>query len=333
MVLISSLILNKPSTRAELLEKIGKLLYVIGQTPIKCFNIGSYKLCMKLEYINPTGSHKDRIALYMVKRAAEEGIVKPGDCIAEISSGNTATSVAWVASRLGLKALLFVEKHASETKKNLIRSLGGQLVEIGDEGKDRGWAMEEAERRGCYLLDQMSNDANHFAHYETTAMEILVQVGEWIDAFVMGVGTAGTVTGVGRRLKETIGSTLVVSVSPKDSPIVGGKGEGETIEGLTVSIVPELYKKYGKYVDKAIGVDPGDAIIGVSVLASVTGILPGPSTGAAFVAATRLIEQGLLDRGSTILIIAADRILRYPSILRKLRVGANGTELLKIWQQ
>ncbi len=291
-----------------------------------------YRLCIKLEYVNPTGSHKDRIALYMVKKAIEEGDVGPGDCVAEISSGNTATSVAWVAWRLGLGAVLFVEKHASTLKKDLIRSLGGKLIEISDEGMDRVTAREKAIEMGCFLLDQMSNDANHLAHYETTAAEIMEATRGQVDAFIMGVGTAGTVTGVGRRLKEVIGSTFVVSVSPKDSPIVGGSGKGETIEGLTVSIVPELYKRYQKYIDRAIGVEPERALDGISALATATGILGGPSTGAAFVAATRLIEEGLIDKGSTIVIVAADRLIRYPSVLERLHLGIHGTELLKTWQ-
>ncbi len=300
---------------------------------MECFRAGSYRLCVKLEYVNPTGSHKDRIALYMIKRAIEEGAVGPGDCVAEISSGNTATSVAWVAWRLGLRAVLFVEKHASKLKKDLIRSLGGELIEISDEGMDREAAREKAVEMGCFLLDQMANDANHLAHYETTALEILEGTGRDVDAFIMGVGTAGTVTGVGRRLKEVIGSTLVVSVSPKDSPIVGGSGKGETIEGLTVSIVPELYKRYRKYVDKAIGVEPQEAIYGISALATMTGLLVGPSTGAAFVAATRLINEGEIDKGATIVIVAADRLIRYPSVLERLRLGVHGTELLKTWQE
>ena len=318
------------SSREELLASIDKIRRIIGSTPVKCFNIGIYRLCVKLEYVNPTGSHKDRIALYMVRGAIESGSLGPGGCVAEVSSGNTAASVAWIAWSLGLRPVLFVEARASETKKNLIKMLGGELVEIHDEGLGRDWVRERAEEMGCILLDQLSNELNHLAHYETTAVELLGQV-EQIDAFVMGVGTGGTVTGVARRLREHHANTLVVAVTPRGSKLAGGPG-ADTIEGLTSYTVPEVYQRHSSLVDRILEVSQNEALAGVEALAQATGLLAGPSTGAAFAAASRLIAEGAVDPGSTVVIIAADSLARYPQLSDRLRLGSGrGNALLNSW--
>ncbi|ABM79988.1 PLP-dependent cysteine synthase family protein [Hyperthermus butylicus] len=322
---------SKPSSREELLQAIERLSRIVGGTPTKCFTLGSYRFCVKLEYVNPAGSHKDRIALYMIKGAIESGAVDPGGCVAEVSSGNTATSVAWIAHLLGLRSVLFVEKTASAVKKKLIRMFGGEIVEVTTEGSGRERAREEIAQMGCFFLDQMANEMNHLAHYETTASELLSQV-KHVDAFVMGVGTAGTVTGVGRRLKETLGNTLNVAVTPKGSALAGGRGE-DHIEGLVSDFVPDIYSRYSRYVDRVVEVSSSEAIIGIAALLRATGLLAGPSTGAAFVAATRLVECGALDRGSTIVIVAADHLSRYPDIIAKIKPHSPQVdELLKAWQ-
>jgi len=312
--------ISRSSSRQEMLERLARLLSLTGATRLRCATLGSMELCVKLEYSNPTGSHKDRIALYMLKGAIAEGLLSPGGCVAEISSGNTAAAVAWAASFLGLRPLLFVEKRASSIKKNLIRSLGGEIIEIGDEGLTRDWAREEAERRGCLLLDQMDNDYNMLAHYETTGLELVHQTSGRLDAFVMGVGTGGTVTGAGRRLKEVLGNTLVAAVTPRGSPLAGGDGaEADEIEGLVSRSIPGLVERYGRgIIDRVVEVSFPEALRGVRRLLRSVGVAVGPSTGAALVAAEKLVEAGIIDRGARVAIIAADSLARYPRVMEAL---------------
>lgn len=310
----------RPRSRAEALRVLARLQSLVGWTPVHCLEhpLG-FRLCVKLEYGNPTGSHKDRIALYMLRAALREGFVSPGGCVAEVSSGNTAAAVAWAASLAGLRPLLFVEKTASPVKKSLIRLMGGELVEIGDEGLTRDWAREEARRRGCVFLDQMDNENNMLAHYETTGRELLHQLHGRVDAFVMGVGTGGTVTGVGRRLREELGNTLVVAVAPKGSPVAGGPGAGEGIEGLASGSAPGLFRRYSPgVVDRVEEATLREALRGVLRLYRLAGVLAGPSTGAALAVAERLAEEGVIARGSTVAIIAADSLTRYPPLLEEL---------------
>jgi len=328
----SVMLLPKPSSRTELLAALERLKRIIGATPTKCFRIGSFNLCIKLEYANPAGSHKDRIALYMIRGAVESGELGPGGCVAEVSSGNTATSVAWLAHVLGLKSILFVERAASEVKKRLIRMFGAEIIYVETEGTGRKEARDKLRGTDCIFLDQMSNDMNHLAHYEMTASEIISSVAT-VDAFVMGVGTAGTVTGVGRRLYEVYGHTLTAAVTPAGSALAGGSGR-DHIEGLVSDFVPDLYNRYGKYVERVIEVSSREAVAGIAAILKATGLLVGPSTGAAFVAATKLIEEGKLDRNSTIVIVAADHLTRYPDIIPMVDTGsAEVEELLNKWQQ
>ena len=323
---------SKPSSRTELLAALEKLKRLIGSTPTKCFKLGAYNLCIKLEYVNPTGSHKDRIALYMIKGAVENGDISPGGCVAEASSGNTATSVAWVANVLGLRPVLFVEETASEVKKKLIRMFGGEIIEAATEGKARLIAREEAAKMGCFFLDQMSNDMNHVAHYETTASELISDLPS-VDAFVMGVGTAGTITGVGRRLYEVYGHTLTAAVTPAGSALAGGPGR-DRIEGLVNDFVPDLYSRYRKYVERVVEISSEEAVKGIAAIMRFTGLLVGPSTGAAFMAATRLIEEGRIDKHSTVVIIAADHLMRYPDIIPKVNPHSEDVgKLLNTWRQ
>jgi len=316
---------STPTSRMEMLEQLARLFSLVGNTRLHCADLGSLELCVKLEFANPTGSHKDRIALYMLKGAIEEGLVSPGDCVAEISSGNTAAAVAWAASFLGLRPLLFVERRASRIKKSLIVSLGGEIIEIGDEGLTRDWAREEAERRGCILLDQMDNDYNMLAHYETTGLELVRQSGGRLDAFVMGVGTGGTITGVGRRLKEMIGSTLVAAVTPRGSPLAGGEGLDE-IEGLMSRSIPGLLKRHGSgVVDIVVDIGLEEALWGVRQLLQRVGVAAGPSSGAAYVAALRLVDEGRLERGSRVAILAADSLARYPWVMERLASTQRGS--------
>lgn len=296
------------------LEEVSRL---VGNTPLVRLREGKLELYVKLEYANPTGSHKDRIAVYMLKRAFREQGLRPGGCVTEASSGNTAVSVAWAARLLGVKATIFVERGASEVKKALVRLLGAEVVEAEEEGEARKLAEERARERGCVFLDQNGNDANHLAHYETTGPEILRQVGE-VDAFVMGVGTGGTVTGVARYLKERLGGhVLVVGVVPKGSPIAGGSGGGR-VEGLASSYEPPLFARYRGYVDAIVEVEPSEAARHSVLLATGHGLLAGPSTGAAYAAVRRLAEEGAIGPRGRVVIVAADALYRYPELIEEI---------------
>lgn len=308
-------------------EGLRKASVLVGWTPLRCFRTVGLELCVKIEYGNPTGSHKDRIALNMLRAAVREGLLRPGDCVAEISSGNTAAAVAWAARLLGLRPVLFVEKQASRIKKLVIESMGGEIVEIGDEGLTRDEAVEKAREMGCFLVDQMRNPYNHLAHYNYTALEILRQADWRIDAFIMGMGTAGTVTGVGRRLHEELGNTLVAAVVPRGSPLDPAASSADRvhrIEGLVSYSVPPLYERYGSSsVDTIVAVTEEEAISGIVGLLEATGIAAGPSTGAAFAAVKRLLEEGRLEQGSRVVIVAADSLTRYPEVM-ELLAGRRG---------
>jgi len=291
------------------------ILGLIGNTPIvrlgRLAGGGVAEVYVKLEYLNPTGSHKDRIAYYMIRDAEERGLIEPGDTVVEASSGNTAISVAWVSSLLGYRAEIFVEKGTSQVKIGLIKALGAKVVEAEEESYAEA-ARRYAEEHGYLFLNQYENEANVRAHYETTGPEIYRQLGGRIDAFVMGIGTGGTISGVGRFLKEKLGERVkIVGVVPRGSRIAGGEG-AERIEGLASDIVPGIWRRYGHVVSEVIEVGFDEALQTMKTLLRSEGILGGLSTGANVYAAMRVAER--LTKG-VVATIAPDTILRYPHIL------------------
>jgi len=297
------------------------ILDLVGKTPlIKLSRIvgeGIAEIYVKLEYLNPTGSHKDRIALYMIRDAEAKGLIKPGDVIVESSSGNTAISVAWAASLLGYKAKIFVEEGTSPVKLKLIRSLGADLIEmptnLPNHPENYVVAAEKySEEHGYFYLNQYSNEANVRAHYETTGPEIYEQLSGNIDAFVMGIGTGGTVAGVGRFLREKLGERVkIVGVVPRNSPIVGGV-ESDRIEGLAIDIVPEIWKRNRDLIDEVMEVSYRDALETMKKLIKYEGILGGLSAGANVYAALKVAEK--LGEGVVVTIIP-DMILRYSHLI------------------
>ncbi len=291
------------------------ILGLIGNTPIvrlgRLAGGGMAEVYVKLEYLNPTGSHKDRIAYYMIRDAEERGLIEPGDTVVEASSGNTAISVAWVSSLLGYRAEIFVEKGTSQVKIGLIKALGARVVEAEEENYAEA-ARRYAEEHGYLFLNQYENEANVRAHYETTGPEIYRQLGGKIDAFVMGIGTGGTISGVGRFLKEKLGEGVkIVGVVPRGSRIAGGEG-AERIEGLASDIVPGIWRRYGHVVSEVIEVGFDEALQTMKTLLRSEGVLGGLSTGANVYAAMRVAER--LTKG-VVATIAPDTILRYPHIL------------------
>ena len=302
------------------LETVEKLTRLVGNTPVlRIQGPRGTRILVKLEYFNPTGSHKDRIALYMVRDALERGQVKPGDYIVEASSGNTAVSVAWVSRQLGLKPVIVVPRSTSSVKVGLLYALGARVVFVDEPNMDLmvETARRLAEELGGYYLNQFANPANPRAHYETTGPELYRQSGGEIDAFVMGVGTGGTITGVGRFLREKLGGRVrIVAVVPRGSPIAGGPGghKADKIEGLAGD-----YKKPVNLdlsvVDEIVEVRAADAERMAIEMARKWGILAGPSSGAAMLVALRVAEE--LGEGATVATLAADSIQRYPWLLEK----------------
>jgi len=298
----------------SLLERLVELKQVVGNTPVlrlRRLFTGGVEVYMKLEFVNPTGSHKDRIAVFMVEDAIRRGLLGPGGTVIEASSGNTAVSVAWVAARLGLKAVIVVEEGVSRRKIGMLKSLGAKVV-YAKQGENVKLASELAEKLGGAWLNQYSNLANHMAHYTATGPEIVRQLGE-VDLFVMGMGTCGTITGVGRFLKEKLGDHVkVVGVVPRGSAIKGGSGEGDRIEGLITSFVPDLCREFSEYVDEIVEVGYDEALKAVRELARNEGILAGVSTGANIVGVRKALEH---FKAKKVVTIAADSMLRYPELL------------------
>lgn len=275
------------------------VLDLVGKTPmVRLRKIAGDRaeIYVKLEYFNPTGSHKDRIAIYMIRDAEARGLIKPGDTVVEASSGNTAISVAWAASILGYRAVIFVEERTSPLKLKLIRSLGSELIEVPAKPPNHpdnyvAAAKRYAEEHGYLYLNQYANEANVRAHYETTAPEIYEQLGGSIDVFVMGIGTGGTISGVGKFLRERIGGRIkLIGVVPRNSPVVGGT-QPDRIEGLAVDIVPDIWTRNKEMIDEVIEVNYQDALETMKKLIKVEGIIGGLSAGANVYATLKVAER------------------------------------------
>lgn len=303
-----------------MLEELDEVSKLIGRTPIISLRRmpppDSASVFLKLEYANPGGSHKDRIGYYMIREAIEGGLIGKGGYLIEISSGNTATAVAWISARLGLKPILILEEEVSRYREASLRLLGAEVMRVeGDEARFSK-AKELEEKLNGVFLNQFENEANFRAHYETTSREIIESMERNVDAFVMGIGTGGTLTGVGKRLKEELGSSVrVIGVVPRGSALIHGRPIYEDrIGGLSKVIFPELYRRYGRYVDEVVEVSEKEAIETAWRIASCEGLLVGPSTGAAVSAALKVAEE--LGRGRRVVTIAADSLFRYPELFK-----------------
>ncbi len=299
------------------------ILRLIGNTPIVRLK-GTARgikanIWVKLEYYNPTGSHKDRIALFMLCRALDEGLVRRGDIVVETSTGNTGISIAYVSMLLGLRAVIVVPRSISSEKKRLIRLFGGEVIEVEVSSDPRRY-VEEAKRLakqiGGYYVGQYENPANVEAHYKTTGPEIWRQLNGKVDVYVMGIGTGGTITGVARYLKEKK-NVYVVAVEPEGS-IISSLLRGEKnkqykphiIEGLTGYDIPKILDH--AIIDEFITVNEREAVKTCYKLLRLDGIFAGPSTGAHVYAALQVAKR--LGKAN-IVTIAADTGFRYLSTI------------------
>ncbi|RLF00623.1 MAG: cysteine synthase A [Thermoprotei archaeon] len=299
-----------------------QILSLIGSTPMvkltKLWRRRDVEVYVKLEYMNPTGSHKDRIALYMLKDAAERGLLKPGGVVVEASSGNTAISVAWLASLMGYRPVIVMEEGASPAKVAVVKALGAEVifaprVPYGHPEHAENVARRVARERRGVFLNQCGNEANIRAHYETTAREIYSVLGSRVRSFVMGIGTGGTLIGVAKFFRDKGLRVRIVGVVPRGSPIATGRATmGERIEGLAATMVPEIYAKYSDLVDEVVEVGFEEAWETALRLAREEGILGGPSTGANV--AVALKEAEALEEGAVVT-IAPDSIFRYAHLL------------------
>lgn len=304
------------------MEKIAnKLTDLVGNTPL--LKLGAYgkshnaeaTLIGKLEYFNPLGSIKDRIALAMVEDAEKKGALKSGSIIIEPTSGNTGIGLAFVAVSKGYRLILTMPETMSLERRNLLKALGAELVLTpGAEGMKGAIAAAtklQSETPDAIILQQFENPANPAVHYRTTAEEIWRDTNGDVDIFVAGVGTGGTVSGVGKRLKELNPDIQIVAVEPTDSPVLSGGNPGaHKIQGIGAGFVPKIYD--AKVVDKIIPVTNDDAIRTSRELAHMEGLLVGISSGAATFAATQLAKMPE-NKGKNIVVILPDSGERYLS--------------------
>ncbi len=298
-----------------------KLTDLVGRTPL--LELGAFsekysngaRIIAKLEYFNPLGSVKDRIALAMVEDAEKKGVLKAGSVIIEPTSGNTGIGLAFVAASKGYRLILTMPDTMSLERRNLLKALGAELVLTpGAEGMKGAIAKAgelQQQINGGVILQQFENQANPAIHYSTTAEEIWSDTDGKVDIIVSGVGTGGTVSGVGKRLKELKPSVKIVAVEPVDSPVLsGGKPGPHKIQGIGAGFIPNTYN--GAVVDQIVTVNNDEAILTSRRLAQTEGLLVGISSGAAVQAATQLAKLPE-NKDKNIVVILPDTGERYLS--------------------
>lgn len=298
-----------------------QLTELIGNTPL--LELHSYSkaegtesvVTAKLEYFNPAGSVKDRTAFNMVKDAEEKGLLAPGATIIEPTSGNTGVGLAFVSAVRGYKLVLTMPDTMSVERRNLLKAYGATLVLTPGAQGMKG-AIDKAEELrdatpGSVILQQFENPANPAVHYATTAEEIWRDTDKKVDIFVAGVGTGGTVSGVGKRLKELNPHIRIVAVEPSTSAVLSGEPSGtHKIQGIGAGFVPLIFNR--AVVDEIFKVDGDDAIRASRKLAAKEGLLVGISSGAALYAATQLAKLPE-NKGKRIIALLPDTGERYLS--------------------
>jgi cysteine synthase A len=296
---------------------------LIGNTPLlelssfsSRFSINA-RLIAKLEYFNPGGSVKDRIAYAMIVDAENKGLLGKGGVIIEPTSGNTGIGLALVAASRGYRLILTMPETMSVERRSLLKALGAEIVLTpGSGGMTAAIAKAEELKKeiaGSIILNQFENPANPEIHYKTTAEEIWRDTDGQVDIVVGGVGTGGTISGVGKRLKELNQAVEIVAVEPTDSAVLsGGKPGPHKIQGLGAGFIPKIYDK--SVVDRIITVTNDDAIRTSRQVAKTEGLLAGISSGAALFAAAELAKEPR-NKGKQIVVVMPDTGERYLSTL------------------
>lgn len=293
------------------------VLECIGDTPLFKLDIrqGDHTYCVyaKAEFLNPSGSIKDRIARYMVEQAEHRGHLKPGCTIVEATSGNTGIALSMVAAAKGYGMLVVMPEHMTGERIKIMTNLGAALcLTPKDEGFEGAVARADkiAQDAGRYFLaDQFRNPDNIMAHYQTTGNEIIRQAGADIDAFVAGVGTGGTLMGVGKALREKNSRVRLVAVEPEEAAILSGRKDvrDHKIAGIGDGFIPEIVDM--NLIDEVITVKSDDAIQMAGELSRKLGLLVGISSGANILASVRIMDKIGLDK--KVVTVLPDRTERY----------------------
>lgn len=298
-----------------------KLTDLIGNTPlVELDNYSKAKgleapVIAKVEFFNPGGSVKDRIALAMIEDAEQKGILKPGATIIEPTSGNTGVGLALVSAVKGYHLILTMPDTMSVERRNLVKAYGAEVrLTPGKDGMPGAIKAAETLRDsipGAVILQQFENKANPAKHYATTGEELWKQTDGHIDIFVAGVGTGGTISGVGKRLKELNPNVKIVAVEPKSSPVLnGGQAGPHKIQGIGAGFVPQTYD--ASVIDEVFDVENDDAIRTGRELAQHDGVLVGISSGAAAYAAAEVAKRPE-NKGKTVVVLLPDTGERYLS--------------------
>jgi cysteine synthase A len=299
------------------LRVVDDITQLVGETPMlqlkRLVPAGSADVFAKLEYLNPGGSVKDRAAIGIIRRAEQEGKLKPGGTIVEATAGNTGIGLALIGVNQGYKVQLFVPENFSQEKVTIMRALGAEVERTPDaEG------MQGAIRRAkelvagdptAFMAGQFENPANPDYHYETTAHEIFEQMEQKVDAIVLGCGTSGTFSGVARYLKEKSSRVWAVVVETQGSVYGGGEPGPHKVEGIGASFIPQTFDR--SVCDQVIAVNDDDAFDTVKVLAAQEGVLAGSSGGAAVFAALAVAKR--LGAGKRVVTMIPDSAERYLS--------------------
>ncbi len=290
------------------------LLDLIGHTPMLEIQPG---LLLKLERFNPGGSVKDRTALAMIEDAERRGVLTPDAAIIEPTSGNTGVGLAWIGRLKGYRVILTMPETMSVERRNLLAAYGAELVLTpSSEGMKGAIAKAEqlcAETPNAVILGQFTNPANPAIHYATTGQEIWEDTAGQVDVFIAGVGTGGTVSGVGRALKEKNMLVEIIAVEPASSPVLsGGKPGPHKIQGIGANFIPDTYQ--AGYIDRVIQISDEEAFAAARSLAKDHGLLVGISSGAACAAALQLVQQPEY-KDKNIVVLLPDTGERYLSVL------------------
>ena len=293
------------------------VLNCIGNTPLQKldlqFNGRDYPISAKLDFMNPSGSIKDRIAKFMIEQAEQKGLLKPGYTIVEATSGNTGIALSMVAAAKGYKMLVVMPEHMTGERIKLMTNLGAELC-LTPKAQGFEGAVEKArkikESRDHYFLtNQFSNPDNTLCHYLTTGREILEQLGKGIDAFVAGIGTGGTLMGVGKALREKSPKMRLVAVEPAEAAVLSGRKEigDHKIAGIGDGFIPEIVDM--KQVDQVVAVKSDDAVEMAKKLSRDFGFMVGVSSGANVLASVQVLDEIGLEK--TVVTVLPDRTERY----------------------
>jgi cysteine synthase A len=303
------------------MKVVENILELVGQTPMLRLrrleaangDAGCAEIWVKLEYLNPGGSVKDRAALGIVLDAERRGVLRPGGTIVEATAGNTGVGLALIGVNRGYKVMLYVPEQFAEEKCKLMRGLGATVVRTpeaeGMAGAIRRALQFESETPGAFAALQFENPANPDFHEETTAAEIWEQMEGRVDAWVSGVGSAGTFTGIARFFKKKSARILTVAVEPQGSVLQGGEPGPHAVEGIGVSFIPATFDR--SVCDRVVMVMDEPALAMVKRLAAEEGVFAGSSAGAMLCAAVDIAKE--LGAGKRVVTVIPDSVERYLS--------------------